>query len=118
MREELETRASKYGRALANQIRPILIFYSKRGALDYIDILGKELSRYSFRKRMVGEPKHEGCLWNLKGERIDVYDPQEEANFLKECLDQTYNKERARNMFNSLIDALENLRDDVLEGTL
>ena len=114
-----ETRASKYGRALANMLRPTLIFYSRNEALDYVDILAANVSEYSFRKRKVGEPVHEGCRWSLMDiERVDAFDPLEAAFFVRESFDETYNKDRALNMFYSFMDAIENIRDDVIEDTL
>ena len=114
-----EPRSSKFGRALANITRPTLRNYSKRDALDYIDILTSRVANYSFRKRRVGEPKHEGCRWSLEDlERVDAENPEEMALFIRASFDMTFNKDRARVMFGSFIDAMENLRDDVIEDTL
>ena len=114
-----ETRAEKFGRSLANQTRAVLNSYPKKQALDYADILMMKLSDYSFRKRKEGEPIHEGCRWSLSNlERVDIYNPEENALLIKEVLDMTYNKDRAYAIFLSFMDAMENLRDDVAEDTL
>ncbi len=114
-----ETRAEKFGRAIVNVLRPVASFYSVNHAKDYMDILAAEVDKYSFRKRKVTEPVHEGCFWSMESlERIDVFNPVEAGLFVKECFDQTYNKDRALNMFYGFISALENLRDDVVDGTL
>ena len=114
-----ETRAEKFGRSLANQTRAVLNSYPKKQALDYADILMMEVSNYSFRKRKGGEQRHEGCNWSLINlERVNIYNPKEEALHVKEAFDMTYNKDRAYVMFRSFMDAMENLRDDVVDGTL
>jgi hypothetical protein len=114
-----ETRAAKYGRALVSMVRPVVLFYSPKKAEDYIDILDKEVNKYSFRKRKVTEPVHEGCFWSLGNlERLNSFDPVETALFIRESFDQTYNKDRALNMFYSFMNALENLREDIGDGTL
>ena len=114
-----ETRAEKFGRSLSNQTRAVLNSYPKKQALDYADILMMEASDYSFRKRKEGEPVHEGCKWSLGDlERTDIYNPVEEALHVKEALDMTYNKDRAYAMFRAFMDAMENLRDDVVDETL
>ena len=116
---EDETRAEKFGRSLANQTRAVLNSYPRKQALDYVDILMMKVSNYSFKKRKEGEPVHEGCKWSLSNlERTDIYNPEEEALFVKEAFDMTYNKDRARAMFLSFMDAMENLREDVVEDTL
>ena len=114
-----ETRAEKFGRSLANQTRAVLNSYLRKQALDYVDILMMEVSKYSFRKRKESEPAHEGCKWSLEDlERVDIYNPKENALFIKEAFDMTYNKDRAHAMFGAFMDAMENLRGDVVEETL
>jgi hypothetical protein len=114
-----ETRAEKFGRALSNILRPVVIFYSEKQAINYLDILASDVDNYSFRKRKETEPKHEGCFWSLEAlERLNPFDPSEMGLFVRECFDQTYNKDRAYNMFQGFTGAIENLRDDVGEDTI
>lgn len=101
-----ENRAQKYGRNRANEIKRVIA--SMQDSTEYREQFVKELKRYSFKPRKAGEPKNEGCREELEEiDTINIENPVQYARLVKEELHLLYQKQRARIVMRSLLDALQ-----------
>jgi hypothetical protein len=100
---ERESRAGKYGRFLS-----VLVNYTlDKKDSKYRSRFVKELKKYSFRPRIEGEPRHEGCVFELEGLiELNLENPEHFARVVKEGIHLMYQKRTSARVFDSLLDNL------------
>ncbi|MFC1801061.1 hypothetical protein ACFLZB_01225 [Nanoarchaeota archaeon] len=98
-----ESRGNKYGRFLASVIYSLTQSYSQ----ENYQILISELNNFSFKPRKKGEPKNDGCVWELKDLiQPDVDNPENLARIVKEGIHLMYQKGTQRRVIQALLDNL------------
>jgi len=101
----VESRDRIYGRFLANKVND----YVSRTIIPeniswWKDTFRVALNMYSFRKRREEEIPHEGCkYWLGEVTSLDFNNPIDYALFVMGDLDQMFQKDRARRVYDSLV---------------
>ncbi len=106
---EREIRAKRFGEAYGMFLDHVIdTIIPEERRRDYRKRFLSELKTYSFKPRRNGEPRNEGCVFELEGiGELDISNPEHLAKLVKEGLHLMYQKNTSRHAFDGLLDALE-----------
>jgi hypothetical protein len=103
-----ETRANKYGRNLAIWIDYTIDTFPKNVKEDYRAEFLEELSKYSLKQRKNGQPRNEGCVYELLDlVKVNMGNPKHLAKLVKEGIHLMYQKQTSARVLSALQEYLK-----------